>query len=85
MKKCKVGIISPALVRLGLRDVDPHACFIQYNFIDHIYHFMQSDGNSFFGDVVLDSFNKASREEDRQHFRPNILNEILLDFYLNVF
>ena len=25
---------------------------------------MQSDGNSFCGDVVLDSFNKASREED---------------------
>ena len=25
---------------------------------------MQSDGNSFLGDVVLDSFNKASRDED---------------------
>ena len=80
MKKCKVGIISPALVRLGLRDVDPHAC-LQYNFIDNTYSVMQSEGNSFFGDVVLDSFNKASREEDRQHFRPNILNEIFLDFY----
>ena len=26
---------------------------------------MQSDGNSFCGDVVLDSFNKASRDEDQ--------------------
>ena len=25
---------------------------------------MQSDGNSFYGDVVLDSLNKASRDED---------------------
>jgi len=25
---------------------------------------MQSDGNSFCGDVVLDSFNKAYRDED---------------------
>ena len=25
---------------------------------------MHSDGNSFGGDVVLDSFNKASRDED---------------------
>ena len=25
---------------------------------------MQSDGNSFCGDIVLDSFNKASKDED---------------------
>ena len=31
---------------------------------------MQSYGNSFFGDVVLDSLTKASRDED------NILNQI---------
>ena len=28
------------------------------------YSVMQSDGNSFCGDVVLDSFNKTSRDED---------------------
>ena len=28
------------------------------------YSVMQSDGNSFGGDVVLDNFNKASRDED---------------------
>ena len=28
------------------------------------YSLMQSDGNRFFGDVVLDSFNKESRDED---------------------
>ena len=44
------------------------------------YSVMQSDGNSFCGDVVLDSFNKASRDED------NILDQIYkkqkcLDFY----
>ena len=31
---------------------------------------MQSDRNTFYGDVVLDSFNKASRDED------NILDQI---------
>ena len=33
---------------------------------------MQSDGNSFCGDVVLDSFNKESRDED------NILDQIYI-------
>ena len=28
------------------------------------YSVMQSDGNSFFGDVVLDSFNKEYRDKD---------------------
>ena len=28
------------------------------------YSLMQSDGNSFCGDVVLDSFNKAYRDKD---------------------
>ena len=31
---------------------------------------MQSDGNSFYGDVVLNSFNKASRDKD------NILDQV---------
>ena len=35
------------------------------------YSVMQSDGNSFCGDVVSDSFNKTSRDED------NILDQIL--------
>ena len=34
------------------------------------YSVMQSDGNSFCGDVVLDSFNKASRDEN------NILDQM---------
>ena len=29
-----------------------------------LYSVMQFDGNSFCGDVVLDSFNKSSRDED---------------------
>ena len=37
---------------------------------------MQSDGNSFFGDVVLDSFNKASRGED------DILDQIYKSKYV---
>ena len=37
---------------------------------NNIYTVMQSDGNTFYGDVVLDSFNKASRDED------NILDQI---------
>ena len=34
------------------------------------YSVMQSDGNSFYGDVVSDSFGKTSRDED------NILDQI---------
>ena len=34
------------------------------------YSVMQSDGNSFCGDVISDSFNKASKDED------NILEQI---------
>ena len=30
-----------------------------------MYSLMQSDWNNFSGDVVLDSFNKASRDEDK--------------------
>ena len=30
----------------------------------HTYSGMQSDGNNFFGDVVLDSFNISYRDED---------------------
>ena len=30
-----------------------------------MYSVMQSDGNSFCGDVILDSFNKASRDKDQ--------------------
>ena len=41
---------------------------------------MKSDRNTFYGDVVLDSFNKASRDED------NILDQmcktqVCFDFY----
>ena len=34
-----------------------------------VYSVMQSDGNSFCGYIVLDSYNKASRDED------NIIND----------
>ena len=39
-------------------------------YIINIYSVMQSDGNNFYGDVVSDSFNKTSRDED------NILEQI---------
>ena len=29
-----------------------------------MYSVMQSDGNSFYGDVVLDNYNKAYRDKD---------------------
>ena len=44
---------------------------------------MQSDGNSFCVDVVSNSFNKTSRDEN--HFRPNIYkykNYINIYFYI---
>ena len=39
---------------------------------------MQSDGNRFYGDVVLDRFNKASRNED------NILDQIYKSKYVQI-
>ena len=39
---------------------------------------MQSDGNSFYGDVVSDSFNKISRDED------NILDQIYSSKYIRI-
>ena len=41
---------------------------------------MQSDGNSFYEDVVLDSFNKASRDKDNildQNMRANLSRFLL--------
>ena len=40
---------------------------------------MQSDGNSFCGDVVLDSFNKASRDEDK------ILYQVYKSKYVRIY
>ena len=40
---------------------------------------MQSDGNSFGGDAVLDSFNKAIRDED------NILVQVYKSKYVRIF
>ena len=40
---------------------------------------MQSDGNSFSGDVVLNSFNKASWDED------NILYPVYKSKYVRIF
>ena len=43
-----------------------------------IYSVMQSDGNSICGDVVSDSFNKTSRDED------NILVQIYKSKYVRI-
>ena len=40
---------------------------------------MQSDGNSFCGDAVLNSFNKVSRDED------NILDQVYESEYVRIF
>ena len=44
-----------------------------------VFSFMQSDGNSFCGDVALDSFKKASWDED------NILDQIYASKYVWIF
>ena len=46
---------------------------------------MHSDGNSFCGDVVLDSSNKASRDEDNinSKYARNIISMILVLKTLN--
>ena len=42
---------------------------------------MQSDGNSIYGDVVLDSFNKVFQDEDsifdQKYEKANILGSVL--------
>ena len=43
------------------------------------YSVMQSDGHSFCGDVVLNSFNKASRDED------NILDQVWKSKYVRIY
>ena len=40
---------------------------------------MESDGNGFYGDVVLNSCNKASRDED------NILDQVYESKYVRTF
>ena len=40
---------------------------------------MQSDGNSFYGDFVLNSFNKAYRDED------NNLDKVYISKYVRIF
>ena len=45
---------------------------------------MQSDGNSFCGDVVLESFNKASQDEDKildQIFKSKHSSSTKTEFY----
>ena len=44
-----------------------------------MYSVMQSDENSFCGDVVFDSFNKASRDKD------NNLDQIYISKYIRFF
>ena len=44
-----------------------------------LYSVMQSDGNSFWGNVVLDGFDRASRDED------NILDQIYNSKYIRIF
>ena len=56
-------------------------CILQ---IYRSYSVMQSDGNSFWGDVVLDSFNKASRDEDNI-VEKKYINKKCLDFYYGDF
>ena len=46
--------------------------------VSSIYSVMQSDGNSFCGDVVLDSFNMMYRDED------NILYQIYRSKYFRI-
>ena len=42
---------------------------------------MQSDGSSLCGDVVLGSFNKASRDEEEKNIEQMYEIQICLDFY----
>ena len=52
---------------------------IQYMYRIAKYSVMQSDGNSFGGDFVLDNYNKASRDED------NILYQVYKSKYFQIF
>ena len=45
--------------------LEQYLVHIRRGILKHGYSVMQSDGNSFYGDVFLDSFNKTSWEEDK--------------------
>ena len=49
-----------------------------YALLCSLYCVMKSDGNHIFGHVVLDSFNKGSRDE------VNILNQIYKNKYVRI-
>ena len=51
---------------------------LKRNASDNTYSVMQSDGNSFCGDVVSDSFNKRFRDEDK------ILDQIYQNKYVRI-
>ena len=53
-------------------------CLPMLLFFNYYCSVMQSDGNSFFGDVVLDSFKKTSRDEDE------ILDQIYKSKYVRI-
>ena len=59
-----------ATVEKEIREKDSIGWF--FNYRQRIYSVMQSDGNIFGGDVVLDSLNKASQNED------NIFDQIYI-------
>ena len=45
-----------------------------------LHSVMQSDGNSFYGDVVFDSFNKVSRDDDSILYQ-KYEKQLFWDFY----
>ena len=50
-----------------LKKIKPFAfgnIYLSSQTLSNVYSVMQSDGNSFGGDVVWDTFNKISRDED---------------------
>ena len=51
-----------------------------WEFDGGIYSVMQSDGNSFYGDVVLDGFNMSFRDED-SILEQKYKNQISWDLY----
>ena len=58
--------------------LDDPLIYVYFLLVFFSYSVMQSDGNSFCGDVVSDSFNKASGDED------NILDQIYKSKYVRI-
>ena len=79
----KLNIFISLSIFCSIKKQSTSVFFILLSYLNMMYSVMQSDGNSFCGDVVLDSFNVEYRNEDSildQIWKTDILKFCYEDF-----